>query len=221
MKEQLNVKDFSRMQKRRKAMELDVMIHWDFEHDNGEDPRARELAMTMVEQFPALRKNGTGLFLYGGPRAGKSYMAAEIVNALTDRGRSRLLEALFELDLLVLDDFGLQAGTQLNDQTLLYIVTTCQKLRIPLIVITHHSPDELMAAGKDGKPPVLVSHIRRCALDFNVIMPAARRRRMLQMKKDTRQMLHADAIANGNGNANANSNAKKDAPVQQELPLKE
>ena len=42
MKEQLNVKDFSRMQKRRKAMELDVMIHWDFEHDNGEDPRARE-----------------------------------------------------------------------------------------------------------------------------------------------------------------------------------
>ena len=249
MKKQLNVKDFSRMQKRRKAMELDVMIHWDFEHDNGEDPRARELAMTMVEQFPALRKNGTGLFLYGGPRAGKSYMAAEIVNALTDRGykcymtsllglfnclsnrngemRSRLLEALFELDLLVLDDFGLQAGTQLNDQTLLYIVTTCQKLRIPLIVITHHSPDELMAAGKDGKPPVLVSHIRRCALDFNVIMPAARRRRMLQMKKDTRQMLHADANANangnanGNGNANANANAKKDAPVQQELPLKE
>jgi hypothetical protein len=62
-------------------------------------------------------------------------------------------------------------------------------------------------------------------------MPAARRRRMLQMKKDTRQMLHADAIANGNGNANANgngnanananANAKKDAPVQQELPLKE
>jgi hypothetical protein len=44
---------------------------------------------------------------------------------------------------------------------------------------------------------------------------------MLQMKKDTRQMLHADAIANGNGNANANSNAKNDAPVQQELPLKE
>jgi hypothetical protein len=42
---------------------------------------------------------------------------------------------------------------------------------------------------------------------------------MLQMKKDTKQMLHADAIANGNGNANAN--AKKDAPVQQELPLKE
>ena len=214
MKEQLNVKDFSRMQKRRKAMELDVMIHWDFEHDNGEDPRARELAMTMVEQFPALRKNGTGLFLYGGPRAGKSYMAAEIVNALTDRGYKCYMTSL-------LGDFGLQAGTQLNDQTLLYIVTTCQKLRIPLIVITHHSPDELMAAGKDGKPPVLVSHIRRCALDFNVIMPAARRRRMLQMKKDTRQMLHADAIANGNGNANANSNAKKDAPVQQELPLKE
>ena len=50
---------------------------------------------------------------------------------------------------------------------------------------------------------------------------------MLQMKKDTRQMLHADANANangnanGNGNANANANANKDAPVQQELPLKE
>jgi hypothetical protein len=52
---------------------------------------------------------------------------------------------------------------------------------------------------------------------------------MLQMRKDTKQMLHADVIANGNGNANANgnangnanANAKKDAPVQQELPLKE
>ena len=97
MKEQLNVKDFSRMQKRRKAMELDVMIHWDFEHDNGEDPRARELAMTMVEQFPALRKNGTGLFLYGGPRAGKSYMAAEIVNALTDRGYKCYMTSLLGL----------------------------------------------------------------------------------------------------------------------------
>ena len=239
MKEKLDVKDFSRMQKRRKAMELDVMIRWDFEHDNGEDPRALELATSMVERFPALRRNGTGLFLYGGPRAGKSYLAAEIVNALTDRGykcymtsllglfnclgnrngemRSRLLEALFELDLLVLDDFGLQAGTQLNDQTLLYIVTTCQKLRIPLIVITHHNPDELMAAGKDGKPTELVSHIRRCTLDFNVIMPAARRRRLLQMKKDTRQMLHADA----NGNTGAGSGTNSAAPVQQELPLKE
>lgn len=227
MNEQLSVRDFARMEKRRKAMELDIMIRWDFEHDNGEDPDALRLARTMVGRFPALRKNGTGLFLYGGPLAGKSYLAAEIVNALTDRGfrcymtsltglftklnnlsgemRSRLLDTLFDLDLLVLDDFGLQPGSPSNSQTLFHIVITCQKLRIPLIVITGHTPDELMKAGKDGKPPALVSRIRRCALDYNVIMPAVRRRRLLQMKSDTKLML----------------NAGGNAPVQQELPLKD
>ena len=219
------------MEKRRRAMELEPMIRCDFVHDNGENPAALELAQKIVDNFPALRENGTGLFIYGGPRAGKSFMGAQIVNELTDRGyqcymtsllglfnslanrsgemRSRFLEKLFGLDLLVLDDFGLQAGTLLNDQTLMYIVITCQKLRIPLIVITHNHPDTLMKAGKDGKPPELVCRIRRCCLDFFVIMPAARRRRLLQMKKDTRRMLDMET----------GGTAQNAAPVQQELPL--
>jgi DNA replication protein DnaC len=228
MKQQLSIQDFSRQEKRRKALELETMIHCDFVHDNGENPAARELAQRIVQHFPALRQNGTGLFLFGGPRAGKSFLGAEIVNELTDRGykcymtsllglfnylsncygetRSRFLEKLFGLDLLVLDDFGLQAATQLNDQTLMYIVVTCQKLHIPLIVITHNHPDALMQAGGDGKPPELLCRIRRCCLDFNVIMPGARRSRLLQMKKETRRMLNVET---------ANT-----APVQQELPLK-
>ena len=210
MKEQLSIQDFSRMEKRRKAMEVDIMIHWDFAHDDGEDPASLDMAKKMVEGFPTLRKSGAGLFIYGGPRAGKSYLAAEIVNELTDRGykcymtsllglfnslnnrsgemRSRYLERLFEMDLLVLDDFGLQAGTALNNQTLLYIVVNCQKLHIPLIVITHHHPDELMKAGGNGKPPDLLCRIRRSCLDYNVIMPAARRKRLLQTKQETRSL---------------------------------
>ena len=216
------------MAKRRKAMELDIMIHWDFAHDDGENPAVLDMAKKMVEGFPTLRKNGTGLFIYGGPRAGKSYLAAEIVNELTDRGykcymisllglfhnvnnrfgemRSRYLENFFGLDLLVLDDFGLQAGTPLNDQTLLYIVVNCQKLRIPLIVITHNHPDELMKAGGSGKPPDLLCRIRRSCLDYNVIMPASRRKNLLQVKQETRSML--------------NTGTENVAPVQPELPLK-
>ena len=232
MNAKLSIRDFSRMEKRRKAMELDVMIHWDFAHNDGSDPATLDMAKKMVDSFPALRKNGTGLFVYGGPRAGKSYLAAEIVNELTDRGykcymtsllglfnslsnrsgemRSRFLENLFGLDLLVLDDFGLQARTALNDQTLLYIVVTCQTLRIPLIVITHHHPDELMKAGGNGKPPDLLCRIRRCCLDYNVIMPPARRKRLLQMKKETRCML----------NVGAGPAAPVPQTVQPELPLK-
>ena len=228
MKEQLSVQDFSRMEKRRKAMELDVMIHWDFAHNDGENPAALDIAKKMVEAFPALRKSGAGLFIYGGPRAGKSYLAAEIVNELTDRGykcymtsllglfnclgnrsgemRSRYVERFFELDLLVLDDFGLQANTPNNEQTLLYIVVNCQKLRIPLIVITHNHPDELMKAGGSGKPPELLCRIRRYCLDYNVMMPASRRQRLLQTKQETRRLLNT-------GTENA-------VPVQQELQLK-
>ena len=44
MKEPVSIQDFSRMEKRRKAMELDLMIHWDFAHDDGEDPAALGLA---------------------------------------------------------------------------------------------------------------------------------------------------------------------------------
>ena len=61
MKEQLSVQDFSRMEKRRKAMELDVMIHWDFAHNDGEDAAALDSAKKMVEAFPALRQSGAGL----------------------------------------------------------------------------------------------------------------------------------------------------------------
>ena len=227
MKEPVSIQDFSRMEKRRKAMELDLMIHWDFAHDDGEDPAALGLARKMVEGFPTLRKSGTGLLVYGGPRAGKSYLAAEIVNELTDRGykcymtsllglfnnlsnrtgemRSRYLDRFFELDLLVLDDFGLQASTPNNEQTLLYIVVNCQKLRIRLIVITHHHPDELMKASGSGKPPELLCRMRRNCLDYSVIMPASRRQRLLQTKQETRRILNT-------GTVNA-------VPLQQELQL--
>ena len=62
MNAKLSIRDFSRMEKRRKAMELDVMIHWDFAHNDGSDPATLDMAKKMVDSFPTLRKNGTGLF---------------------------------------------------------------------------------------------------------------------------------------------------------------
>ena len=231
MKQTLSVKEYSRLEKRRKAMERDHMIEWDFEHDNGENPKALEVAKKFVDEFPTLRQNGTGLFIFGSAGSGKSFMAAEIVNALTDLGhkcylttllglcnelenrtgemRARFLERLFCLELLVLEDFGMQADTPLNRQRLLYIVRTCQQLRILLIFTTAYSLETLMKTGGGGenkKPPELMTNIRRCTLDFTMQMPPTRRNRMLQQRRQSKRMLNVTEPV---------------APVQQTLPLEE
>ena len=73
-------------EKRRRAMHLDILCDYDFAHDNGENPAAIQCAKNYADNFDSFARDGAGLFLYGASGSGKTFLAAAIVNELTDKG---------------------------------------------------------------------------------------------------------------------------------------
>ena len=217
MKQKLTTLDLARLNKRRSAIEQEMMCQWDFAHDANDNPAATDKARRYVENFPILRKSGAGLLLFGASGSGKSYMAAEIVNALTDKGyrckfittlqllfrynnlayenRNYFLEQFFEQDLIILDDFGMEANTAGNGQILLYIVSTCRLLRIPVIVTTPYHKEVLMKEMGKGPFHAVVKRLMEICVPFTVPMPPNRCQRNLQQKKETETMLDLNPAA--------------------------
>ena len=97
MKQKLSIQEIIRREKRRQALGTEIMCDWDFAHDNMENPELTRYARNYVKYFPRFRAQGAGLLLYGGPGSGKSYAAAEIVNALTDQGYRCLFTSLLSI----------------------------------------------------------------------------------------------------------------------------
>ena len=69
-----------RFEYRRKAFcGLDSMCHWDFAHDNGENPFITNTGLHYVYNYQEMKEIGMGIMYFGGAGAGKSYAAAQIV----------------------------------------------------------------------------------------------------------------------------------------------
>ena len=86
MSEKRSLQEIIKWEKRYQAVGLEKLCAWDFAHDNGQNPAATGVARKYADHFEELRQDGTGLSIFGGAGAGKSYLAAEIVSDLTDRG---------------------------------------------------------------------------------------------------------------------------------------
>ena len=116
-------------------------------HDNGESPDVTFINENYVNSFQdKLGPRGTGLFLFGYSGSGKTWLAASIANELTDRGlrckytsllkivtdlnnmrsenKDRYLSQLWQVDLLVLDDFGMEAENNTSTNLLNLIAHT-------------------------------------------------------------------------------------------------
>ena len=66
-----------RYEYRRKAFcGLDTMCHWDFAHDNGENPFITNTGLQYVYNYKEMKEEGMGIMYFGGAGAGKSYAAA-------------------------------------------------------------------------------------------------------------------------------------------------
>ena len=57
-----------------------------FENDLGYNPKQMRMAKRYVQHWEELRKNATGLLLWGDVGTGKSFIAGCIANALLDKG---------------------------------------------------------------------------------------------------------------------------------------
>ena len=117
-----------------------------------------------VEQWQTMRAEKLGLFLWGGVGTGKSFLAGCIANALIEQevpvhmtnfarilnelnssfsGRNEVVDKLCCYPLLVIDDFGMERGTEYALEQVYNIADSRYRSQKPLIVTTNLTLDEI------------------------------------------------------------------------------
>lgn len=134
-----------------------AMRNWTFDRDNGRCPQM-DKAHFYVEHWPEMRSENIGYLLWGGVGTGKSYFAGCIANALMERevpvcmtnfaiilndltasfqGRNEYITRLCGYPLLILDDFGMERGTEYSLEQVYHVIDSRYRSRKPLIVTTN------------------------------------------------------------------------------------
>lgn len=132
-----------------------------------QNSRHLRLCRRYAECFNEMMEKNQGLLFYGGVGTGKTYAAACIANYLLSRRRSvvmtsfvKLLESMmnFKEDdsvlisrlnrakLLIIDDLGAERSTDFALEKVYNIVDSRYRAKLPVILTTNLSMDELMQA---------------------------------------------------------------------------
>lgn len=121
-----------------------------------------------------MRAENLGLLLWGGVGTGKSFLAGCIANALMEQevpvrmtnfaqilnklnssfsGRNDVVDKLCRYPLLIIDDFGMERGTDYGLEQVFHVIDTRYRSNKPLIATTNRPLDEL-------KKPTDTAHSR-------------------------------------------------------------
>lgn len=137
---------------------------WTFDADDGREPKM-QLLRRYTEKWDEVRQKRIGLLLWGDVGTGKSYGAACVVNALTDRGvpclmttfisianeidgkarndKNGFIASLNHYPLLVLDDLGAERNSEYMQEMVFEIVDARYRSGLPIIVTTNISLEKL------------------------------------------------------------------------------
>ena len=148
---------------KRKGFTDPAMRAWTFANDNGKCSQMKH-AHFYVENWPAMQEENIGYLLWGGVGTGKSYFAGCIANALMEQevavrmtnfalilndltasfeGRNDYIARLCRAPLLILDDFGMERGTEYGLEQVYNVIDSRYRSRRPLIVTTNLSLQDL------------------------------------------------------------------------------
>ena len=140
-----------------------AMQGWTFENDNGKCPQM-DKAHFYVEHWETMRAENIGYLLWGGVGTGKSYFAGCIANALMEQethvcmtnfalilndlaasfeGRNEYIARLCRCPLLILDDFGMDRGTEYGLAQVYNVIDSRYRSGKPLIVTTNLTLEDL------------------------------------------------------------------------------
>ena len=140
-----------------------AMLDWTFENDNGRSLQMHH-AQRYVERWQIMHSENLGLLLWGGVGTGKSFLAGCIANALMEQevpvrmtnfarilnelngsfsSRNEVIDKLCRYPLLIIDDFGMERGTEYALEQIYNIVDSRYRSRKPLIVTTNLTLDEI------------------------------------------------------------------------------
>ncbi|MBR5371491.1 MAG: ATP-binding protein [Oscillospiraceae bacterium] len=143
----------------------------------------REICLKYTEKFgvPDLRRT-EWLILFGNVGVGKSFYAACVANALTDRGfrvkftsiprieqqlsktfdKAAVYDALNTYDLLILDDLGAERRTDYMDEIVFSLIEYRSQAMRPLLITSNLSRREFDAPGDTARQRVFSRLWNRC-----------------------------------------------------------
>lgn len=161
--------------------------------------RAVTVCRDFAEGFDDHARKGSGLILAGMPGTGKSHLAAAILQHLlsrdvryatcmdliravrdtwrrdSDRTETKLLRYLERLDLLAIDEVGMQYGTE-GEQTILFDVLDRRYREMkPTLILTNQDKDGLREFVGDRTFDRLVETCRWVPFDWPSYRPTARK----------------------------------------------
>ena len=139
------------------------MEEWTFENADMSDAVMHK-AKSYVDNWEEMKRNHIGCLFWGPVGTGKSFIAGCIANALMEQeisvrmtnfsailndltasfeGRNEYIERLCRFPLLILDDFGMERGTEYGLEQVYNVIDSRYRSRKPLIVTTNLSLTEL------------------------------------------------------------------------------
>ena len=148
---------------KRRGFTNPTMQEWTFANDNGKCTQM-EIAHFYVEHWETMREENIGYLLWGKVGTGKSYFAGCIANALMEQevavrmtnfsailndltasfeGCNEYIERLCRFPLLIIDDFGMERGTEYGLEQVYNVIDSRYRSRKPLIVTTNLTLDSL------------------------------------------------------------------------------
>ena len=148
---------------KRKGFTDPAMREWTFENDNGKCPQM-DKAHFYVAHWEDMKAENIGYLLWGKVGAGKSYFAGCIANALMEKeisvcmtnfalilndlaasykDRNEYIDRLCRFPLLILDDFGMERGTEYGLEQVFHVIDSRYRSGKPLIVTTNLTLDDL------------------------------------------------------------------------------
>lgn len=139
--------------------------------DDRRDSTASDKCYRYAEHFREMREANVGLMLYGAVGTGKTYLAACIANSVIDQGfrvvmaslptlianlgfgneREETMMQLARVDLLILDDVGVERGTEYSTEQTYEIINARYKAGKPLIVTTNLTMKDIREEQSLGK----------------------------------------------------------------------
>ena len=160
------------------------LYDYTFAHDNGQNPVMAK-ARAYVEHWAEAFKKNVGLLLFGDVGTGKSFLAGCIANALLDQDvpvlmtnfptilarlsgtfgadRADFLASLGDYDLLIIDDLGVERGTEYALEQVFSIIDSRYRSGKPLIVTANLKLDELKHPPDLAHARIYDRILERCA----------------------------------------------------------
>lgn len=171
---------------RNRSIGLPEPLHreYTFELDKGYNPELMAKARRYVDSWEQMYPKGMGLLLWGDVGTGKSFAAGCIANTLLDKGvsvmmtnfnrilnalsglqwgdRNQYIDDLNQYSLLIIDDLGIERGTEYVLEQVYSVIDSRYRSGKPLIVTTNLTLQQLRESQDTAHARIYDRVLERC-----------------------------------------------------------